>query len=124
MVGQLTTGNPPTPSAEPPHTAPRQGALAMPDHLAAHRPPPTKALSTRTRRWAIGVATAPLLFSVLGSARPALPPDTGLAGCNALSGAHQVAAKDYPKIDAHFADSRWPDLRISGLAYVGIATKL
>jgi len=96
----------------------------MPDHFAAHRPPRTRARSTRTRCWAIGVATAPLLLSVLGSACPALPPDTGLAGCKALSGAHQVAAKEYPKIDAHFADSRWPDLRISSLAYVGIATKL
>ena len=38
--------------------------------------------------------------------------------------AHQVAAKDYPKIGTQFADSRWPDLRISGLAYVRIATKL
>jgi len=96
----------------------------MPDHLAAHRPPPTKGLSTRPRRWAIGVATAPLLLGVLGSARPALPPDSGLAGCAALSAAHQVTAKDYPKIGAQFADSRWPDLRISGVAYVGIATKL
>ena len=42
----------------------------------------------------------------------------------AVSGAHQVAAKDYPKIGTQFADSRWPDLRISGLAYVQIATKL
>ena len=96
----------------------------MPDHLAAHRPPPTKGLSTRPRRWAIGVATAPLLLGVLGSARPALPPDSGLAGCAALSAAHQVTAKEYPKIGAQFADSRWPDLRISGVAYVGIATKL
>jgi len=96
----------------------------MPHHLAAHRPPPTKALSTRPRRWAIGVATAPLLLGVLGSARPALPPDSGLAGCAALSAAHQVTAKQYPKIGAQFADSRWPDLRISGVAYVGIATKL
>jgi hypothetical protein len=38
--------------------------------------------------------------------------------------AHQVAAKDYPKIGTQFADSRWPDLRITGLAYVRIATKL
>jgi hypothetical protein len=39
-------------------------------------------------------------------------------------GAHQVAPRDYPKIAAQFAGSRWPDLRISGLAYTGIATKL
>jgi hypothetical protein len=38
--------------------------------------------------------------------------------------AHQVAAKDDPKIGTQFADSRWPDLRISSLTYVRIATKL
>lgn len=60
----------------------------------------------------------------LGGTRPALPPDSGLAGCSAVLGAHQVAAKDYRKIAAQFAGSRWPDLRSSGLAYVEIATKL
>ena len=97
----------------------------MLNRLAAHWPPATKAPWTSTRRWTIGVAAVPLLLlGLLGSARPALPPDSGLAGCKALSGPHQVAAKDYPKIGAQFADSRWPDLRISGLAYAGIATKL
>ncbi len=51
-------------------------------------------------------------------------PDSGLAGCSSVLGAHQVAAKGYPKVAAQFAGSRWPDLRISGLAYVEIATKL
>ncbi len=60
----------------------------------------------------------------LGGIRPALSPDSGLAGCSSVLGAHQVAARDYPKIAAQFAGSRWPDLRISGLAYVEIATKL
>jgi hypothetical protein len=96
----------------------------MLNRLAAHWPPTTKAQSTRTHRWTTGVAAAPLLLGLLGSARPAHSPDSGLAGCKALSGAHQVAAQDYPKAGAQFAGSRWPDLRISGLAYVGIATKL
>ena len=62
--------------------------------------------------------------SVLGGTRPALSPDSGLAACSSVLSAHQVAARDYPKIAAQFAGSRWPDLRISGLAYVEIATKL
>jgi len=61
---------------------------------------------------------------VPGGTRLALSPDSGLAGCSSVLGAHQVAAWDYPKIAAQFAGSRWPDLRISGLAYVEIATKL
>ena len=60
----------------------------------------------------------------LGGTRPALSPDSGLAGCSSVLGAHQVAASDYPKIAAQFRGSRWPDLRISGLAYVEIATRL
>ena len=92
--------------------------------LAAHWPPVIKASLTRTRRWTIGVAAVPLLLGLLGSAQPAPSLDSGLAGCTALSGAHQVAAKYYPKIGAQFAGSRWPDLRISGLADVEIATKL
>jgi hypothetical protein len=91
---------------------------------AAHRPPAITALLTRTRRPAIGVAAVPLLLGLLGSARPAPSLDSGLAGCAAVSGAHQDAAKDYPKIGAQFADSQWPDLRISGRAYAGIATQL
>jgi hypothetical protein len=64
------------------------------------------------------------LRGVLGGTRPALSPDSGLAACSSVLSAHQVAARDYPKIAAQFAGSRWPDLRISGLAYVEIATKL
>jgi hypothetical protein len=60
----------------------------------------------------------------LGGTRPVLPPDSGLAGCSSVLGAHRVAARDYPKIAAQFKGSRWPDLRISGLAYVEIATRL
>jgi hypothetical protein len=63
------------------------------------------------------------LRGVLGT-RPARSPDSGLAGCSSALGADQVAARDYPKIAAQFAGSRWPDLRVSGLAYVEIATKL
>jgi hypothetical protein len=60
----------------------------------------------------------------LNTAWPALPPDSGLAGCTALAGTHQVAAAGYPAIGAQFDASRWPDLRFSGLAYIEIATKL
>ncbi len=61
---------------------------------------------------------------VPGGTRLALSPDSGLAGCSSVLGAHQAAAKNYPKIAAQFAGSRWPDLRVSGLAYVEIATRL
>lgn len=60
----------------------------------------------------------------LNTTRPALSPDSGLAGCTAVAGTHQVAAAGYPAIGAQFAGSRWPDLRFSGLAYIEIATKL
>jgi hypothetical protein len=59
----------------------------------------------------------------INTTRQALSPDSGLAGCAAVAGTHQVAA-DYPAIGAQFASSRWPDLRFSGMAYVEIATKL
>jgi len=71
-----------------------------------------------------GVAAHADPRGVLGGGRPALSSDSGLAGCESLSGTHQVTARDYPKIAAQFAGSRWPDLRISGLAYVEIATQL
>ena len=60
----------------------------------------------------------------VNKARPALPSDSGVAGCTALAGAHQVAAADYPAIGAQFDASRRPDLRFSGLAYIEIATQL
>ena len=94
-----------------------------PDRPAVQGPPVINPPSTRTRRWAIGLAV-PLLLGALGSGRPALSPDSGLAGCAALAGTHQVAASDYPAIGAQFGGSRWPDLRFSGMAYVEIATKL
>jgi hypothetical protein len=64
------------------------------------------------------------LRGVPGGTRAAPSPDSGLAGCSSVLGAHQVAARDYPAIAAQFAGSRWADLRISGLAYVEIATRL
>jgi hypothetical protein len=60
----------------------------------------------------------------LNMSRPALPPDSGLAGCTVLAGTHPVAAADYPAIGARFAGSRWPDLRFSALAYIEIAARL
>ena len=90
----------------------------------AQRPPVASALVAPTRRWAIAMAAVPLLAGVASSADPATPADSGLAACTALSGTHQVAASDYPKISAQFAGSRWPGLGISGLAYVEIATRL
>jgi hypothetical protein len=89
-----------------------------------HRPASWQPFTGRTRHLAIGVAAVPLLCGALSSAQPALASDSGVAGCAALSGTHQVAAADYPTIRAQFAGSRSPDLRISGLAYVEIATKL
>ena len=55
--------------------------------------------------------------------RPANSSDSGLAGCASLSGGHEVAISDYPKLGDLFDSSRWPDLRISGLAWVEIVTK-
>ena len=66
----------------------------------------------------------PGLRDVRGGTRSAESPDSGLAACSSVLGAQEVAARDYPKIAAQFTGSRWPDLRVSGLAYVEIATKL
>lgn len=60
--------------------------------------------------------------AALQAARAAPSPDSGLAACSSLSDGHPAAARDYPQIAAEFAGSRWPDLRLSGLAYVEIAT--
>jgi hypothetical protein len=65
-----------------------------------------------------------LVSNVAGSAYPAAPTDSGLAGCAALSGAYPAAAVGWSPIGAQFARSHWPDLRFSGLAYVDIATRL
>jgi hypothetical protein len=71
-----------------------------------------------------GARARPGLRDVFGGTRSALSPDGGLAACSSVLGAHEVAARDYPKIAAQFTGSRWPDLRVSGLAYVEIAAKL
>jgi len=91
----------------------------------ASRCPPINIPSKRARRSAIGAAGIPviLLLGVLGS-HPGIPHDSGVAGCRALSGAHQVAATEYPKIRVEFARSRWPDLRTAGTAYVDLATAI
>lgn len=54
----------------------------------------------------------------------AASPDSGLAACSSLWGGQPAVASDYPKIAAQFAGSRWPDLRLSGVAYAEIATQL
>jgi hypothetical protein len=98
----------------------------MLDRLAAHRPPTIRNLSTRTRRYAIGTAAVipALLIGVLGSTRPAAPHDSGLVACAYPLATQNVPAADYPKIRAEFADSRWPDLRTAGTAYVDLAVQL
>jgi hypothetical protein len=55
---------------------------------------------------------------------PGAPPDSGLAGCAAVSDTHQAAAANYPRIRAEFAGSRWPDLRAAGTSYMDLAIKL
>jgi hypothetical protein len=57
-------------------------------------------------------------------ARAAASPDSGLVACTSLAGGQPTAASDYPKVAAQFAGSRWPDLRLSGMAYVEISTHL
>jgi hypothetical protein len=92
--------------------------------LAARRPPSIMDISARARHWAIGAAAMPLLFGVLGTAYPAAPMDSGLAGCTTLALTPRVTAADWPAIGARFADSQWADLRFSGTAYVDLAMKL
>ena len=59
-----------------------------------------------------------------GTAQPAARADSGLAGCTALLGAHQIPAKDYRKIRSQFAGSRWPDLHTAGMSYVDLVVRL
>jgi len=96
------------------------------DRFTGHWPPTITKLSTRARRYTIGTAvvTPLLLIGVLHSVHPGTPPDSGLAGCAALSGTHHIPATGYPKIRAQFAGSRWPDLRTAGTAYADLATQL
>ena len=63
-------------------------------------------------------------WAAVQRARAAASPDSGLGACTSLRGGQPAAASDYPEIAAQFAGSRWPDLRLSGLAYVEIATQL
>jgi hypothetical protein len=59
-----------------------------------------------------------------GTALPATWAHSGLAGCTALLGAHQIPANDYRKIRSQFASSRWPGLRTAGLSYVDLIVAL
>ena len=95
------------------------------DRLAAHWPPTIRNLSTRTRRYMIGTAAViPLLIGVLGSTHHGAPQDSGLVACAYPLSTQDVSAADYQKIRAEFADSRWPDLRTDGTAYVDLAVQL
>ena len=96
------------------------------DRFAAHRPPMIRNLSPRTRRFTIGTAAVipALLIGVLASTHSDPPRDSGLVACTYPLSTQHVPATDYPKIRAEFADSRWPDLRTAGTAYVDLATQL
>ena len=69
-------------------------------------------------------STAAMNVSAAEGYGPGAPPDTGLAGCAAVSDTHQAAAANYPRIRAEFAGSRWPDLRAAGTSYMDLAIKL
>jgi len=81
----------------------------------------TGASSVRACSYTIG---AVILVVTLGAVRPAAPPDSGIAGCAALSGARNPAASAYPRIRAHFAGSHRPDLRAAGTSYVDLIVEL
>jgi hypothetical protein len=96
------------------------------ERLAAHRPPTIRNLSPRTRRFTIGTAAVipALLIGVLGSTHSDALHDSGLVACTYPLSTQDVPAADYQKIRAQFADSRWPDLRNAGTAYVDLAVAL
>ena len=96
------------------------------DRLAAHRPPKTRNLSTRTRRCAIGTAAVipALLIGMFGSTHSGTPHDSGLVACAYPLATQDVPATEYPKLRAEFAGSRWPDLRNAGTTYVDLAVQL
>jgi hypothetical protein len=100
--------------------------LTMFDRLIGLWPPGAGVPSARTRRYTAGAAVcgAVILIVTLGAVQPGEPADSGIAGCAALSGAHQVAAADYPGIGSQFAGSRWPDLRAAGTSYTDLAVTL
>jgi hypothetical protein len=102
----------------------REGGSPMFNRRIIHWPRAIEALSASTRRRAIAVAVVPVLFGVVGTTGPAHSRDSGLAGCTAVAGARQLTASDYEKIGVQFADSRWPDLRSSGVTYAEIAIAL
>jgi hypothetical protein len=96
----------------------------MLDRFAAHRPPAISNPSARARRFTIGAAAAipAVLIAVPGSTHTDAPKDSGLVACAYPLSTQHVPTADYPKIRAEFADSRWPDLRHAGTAYVDLAT--
>ena len=98
----------------------------MSDRLAAHRPPAHRNLSTRPRRAAIGAAAVipALLLGGLASTASAAPQDSGLVACAYPLAPQDVPAAEYLKLRAEFADSRFPDLRTAGTAYVDLAVAL
>src|SRR5215468_2532559 len=100
--------------------------LTMFDRLISLWPPNIGALSARTRRYTIAAALCAVVIPIvtLGTIQLAAPADSGIAGCAALSAAHQVAATDYPRIRSQFAGSQWPDLRAAGTSYVDLAVRL
>jgi len=123
VAGTSSQGNHGKPFAQ--HQVQRNGQNVQWDSSAAADIKDLAEVKRDLARRAVEDARAPTgPRGVLGGTRPALSPDSGLAGCSSVLGAHRVAARDYPRIAAQFAGSRWPDLRISGLAYVEIATEL
>lgn len=83
-------------------------------------------VSARTRRYTIAAALCAVVIPIvtLGTIQLAAPADSGIAGCAALSAAHQVVAADYPRVRSQFAGSQWPDLRAAGTSYVDLAVRL
>jgi hypothetical protein len=100
--------------------------LTMLDRLICLWPLGAGVPSARTRRCTVGavVCGAVILIVTLGTVHPGESADSGIAGCAALLGAHQVAAADYPGIRSQFAGSRWPDLRTAGTSYADLVVTL
>ena len=98
----------------------------MSDRLTSHWPSTIRNLSPRTRRFTIGTAAVipALLIGVLGSTHSDAPRDSGLVACTYPLATQDVPAAEYTKLRAEFADSRFPDLRNAGTAYVDLAVQL
>src|SRR5215510_13087080 len=94
----------------------REMCLAIFGRLNSLWPRTIGALSARARWCSIGAATAALvLLTVMpATGRHGASADSGISARRALSGAHHVAAADYPRIRVQFASSRGPDLRAAG----------